>query len=68
MCGCTTSHSSPIPYNAQRASPVRFAGPRRIVPPGVPLTALPSIDFVLLSHDHYEERPFIMKVGETRGF
>src|SRR6478609_2800452 len=39
---------------SERASPFSFMGPRRMVPPGVSLTALPSIDFVLLSHDHYD--------------
>src|SRR5947199_9074532 len=42
------------PIFSQRASPVPFAGPKRLVPPGVPLDALPSIDFVTLSHDHYD--------------
>jgi N-acyl-phosphatidylethanolamine-hydrolysing phospholipase D len=40
------------PIFSERASPVRFAGPRRLVPPGVPLSELPPIDFVLVSHDH----------------
>jgi N-acyl-phosphatidylethanolamine-hydrolysing phospholipase D len=42
------------PMFSDRASPVSFAGPRRLVPPGVPLDALPAVDFVLLSHDHYD--------------
>ena len=42
------------PMFSQRASPVSFAGPPRLVPPGVPLDALPKIDFVTLSHDHYD--------------
>ncbi len=42
------------PMLSQRASPFTFAGPRRAVPPGVPLMALPAVDFVLLSHDHYD--------------
>jgi N-acyl-phosphatidylethanolamine-hydrolysing phospholipase D len=42
------------PMFSERASPVGFAGPRRLVPPGVPLDALPRIDFVTLSHDHYD--------------
>jgi N-acyl-phosphatidylethanolamine-hydrolysing phospholipase D len=40
-------------YSAH-ASPLSFAGPRRLVPPGVPLDALPRLDFALLSHDHYD--------------
>ena len=42
------------PIFSERASPVSFAGPKRLVPPGVPLQDLPEIDFVLLSHDHYD--------------
>ena len=34
------------PIFSERASPVSFAGPKRLVPPGVPLDALPPIDFV----------------------
>jgi N-acyl-phosphatidylethanolamine-hydrolysing phospholipase D len=39
---------------SERASPLSVAGPRRLVPPGVPLDALPRLDFALLSHDHYD--------------
>lgn len=42
------------PMFSERASPVSFLGPRRLVPPGVPLEALPKVDFALLSHDHYD--------------
>lgn len=42
------------PVFSERASPVPFAGPKRLVPPGVPLEELPPIDFALLSHDHYD--------------
>jgi N-acyl-phosphatidylethanolamine-hydrolysing phospholipase D len=42
------------PMFSKRASPFSFAGPRRAVPPGVPFDALPALDFVLLSHDHYD--------------
>ncbi len=42
------------PIFSERASPVRFAGPRRLVPPGVPLDALPPVDLAVVSHDHYD--------------
>jgi N-acyl-phosphatidylethanolamine-hydrolysing phospholipase D len=42
------------PIFSERASPLSFAGPQRLVAPGVPLDALPPIDFALLSHDHYD--------------
>lgn len=42
------------PVFSERASPVSWAGPTRVHPPGVALTDLPPIDLVLLSHDHYD--------------
>src|SRR6185436_7695769 len=42
------------PQWSDRASPFTFAGPRRVVPPGLRFEDLPSIDFVLVSHDHYD--------------
>ncbi len=42
------------PVWSERASPVQFAGPRRWVPPAVEFDALPPIDAVILSHDHYD--------------
>jgi N-acyl-phosphatidylethanolamine-hydrolysing phospholipase D len=49
------------PIFSERASPVSFAGPQRLIPPGIPLEALPTlppIDFVLISHDHYDHADF----------
>jgi L-ascorbate metabolism protein UlaG (beta-lactamase superfamily) len=42
------------PVFSQRCSPVSFVGPRRVRAPGVALAALPKIDLVLLSHNHYD--------------
>ena len=42
------------PMFSERASPIAFLGPKRLVPPGVPLDTLPPIDFVTLSHSHYD--------------
>jgi L-ascorbate metabolism protein UlaG (beta-lactamase superfamily) len=42
------------PIWGSRASPAPGLGPRRFQPPPVPLGALPPIDLVLLSHDHYD--------------
>jgi len=42
------------PVWSRRASPVRWVGPARLVPPGLAYEALPSIDAVLISHDHYD--------------
>jgi N-acyl-phosphatidylethanolamine-hydrolysing phospholipase D len=42
------------PVWSERCSPLSFAGPRRRHAPGISLDALPPIDVVLLSHDHYD--------------
>ena len=42
------------PVWSQRASPVQFAGPARVNPPGVEFDKLPPIDAVLVSHNHYD--------------
>ena len=42
------------PVWGPRASPSRFAGPKRFQPVPVPLRALPPLDLVLVSHDHYD--------------
>jgi N-acyl-phosphatidylethanolamine-hydrolysing phospholipase D len=42
------------PWFSDYASPIPPVGPRRYVPPGIPMEALPPIDVVLISHNHYE--------------
>src|SRR5213595_2799863 len=42
------------PVYSERASPVSFAGPRRVRAPGVRFDDLPAIALVLLSHNHYD--------------
>jgi len=42
------------PTWSDTASPVSFVGPRRFVPPGLALGELPPIDFVVVSHNHYD--------------
>jgi L-ascorbate metabolism protein UlaG (beta-lactamase superfamily) len=42
------------PQWSDRASPVDFAGPRRLVAPGVAFGDLPPIHAVVISHDHYD--------------
>ena len=37
-----------------RASPFTFTGPSRFYPPPLSLADLPSVDVVLISHDHYD--------------
>jgi L-ascorbate metabolism protein UlaG (beta-lactamase superfamily) len=42
------------PVWSERASPFTFLGPKRWVPPALPLDELPPIDIVLVSHNHYD--------------
>ncbi len=42
------------PWFTDYASPIRPIGPRRYVPPGIAIEALPPIDVVVVSHGHYD--------------
>src|SRR3712207_7316834 len=42
------------PIWSARASPLWFAGPKRVRAPGQPLDALPDVDLLLVSHCHYD--------------
>lgn len=42
------------PVWAERASPVSFAGPKRVRAPGLEFDQLPRIDLVVISHNHYD--------------
>lgn len=42
------------PIWSERTSPVSFAGPKRMRPPGIRFEDLPTIDLVLISHNHYD--------------
>ena len=42
------------PHLTKRASPVSFAGPIRTTPPGLSLEDLPTIDIIVISHNHYD--------------
>ncbi|ROM92629.1 MBL fold metallo-hydrolase [Pseudomonas brassicacearum] len=59
------------PVFADRASPVQWAGPKRFHQPPISLEALPPIEAVILSHDHYDhlDRQSILKLADkTRHF
>ena len=42
------------PVWSERASPFRFAGPKRVNDPGIGFADLPPVDVVLVSHGHYD--------------
>ena len=42
------------PVWSRRCSPSKALGPQRLHPPPLPLEALPALDAVLISHDHYD--------------
>ena len=57
------------PVWSERASPVAWAGPARLVPPGLDFEALPEIDAVLVSHDHYDhlDRETVLRLHRRFG-
>jgi N-acyl-phosphatidylethanolamine-hydrolysing phospholipase D len=42
------------PVWSERASPAQWVGPRRLMSPAVDFDALPPLDAVVLSHNHYD--------------
>ncbi len=54
------------PIFSQRASPLGFAGPKRVRDPGIRFDELPPIDLVLLSHNHYDhmDLPSLRRLAE----
>ena len=42
------------PVFSERASPVRYAGPKRYTAPAISIKDLPTIHIVLISHNHYD--------------
>ena len=55
------------PVFSQRAFPVQWAGPRRIMDPALAIDALPPIDVVLLSHSHYDhlDKPAVKRIARA---
>jgi L-ascorbate metabolism protein UlaG (beta-lactamase superfamily) len=54
------------PQFSKRASPLSWAGPKRVIQPGIALKDLPPIDAVVISHDHYDhlDIPSLKKIAE----
>jgi L-ascorbate metabolism protein UlaG (beta-lactamase superfamily) len=55
------------PVWGERVSPVGFAGPKRFQPVPVPISALPPLDAVIISHDHFDhlDYPSILELAKT---
>jgi L-ascorbate metabolism protein UlaG (beta-lactamase superfamily) len=55
------------PIWSERASPVSFAGPKRHTKPGINFDELPKVDYVLISHSHYDhlDIPTIKKLKKA---
>ncbi|HZE22051.1 MAG TPA: MBL fold metallo-hydrolase [Desulfobaccales bacterium] len=58
------------PIWSERASPVTFAGPKRHAPPGLKWQNLPTIDAVVISHNHYDHLDLatVKRLGNQSGF
>lgn len=57
------------PVWSDRVGPVSFAGPKRARPPGIRFEDLPPIDYVLVSHNHYDhlDLPTVRRLGKAFG-
>jgi N-acyl-phosphatidylethanolamine-hydrolysing phospholipase D len=55
------------PVFSERAFPVQWMGPRRVMDPAVAIDALPPLDVVLLSHNHYDhlDRPAVKRLARA---
>ncbi len=42
------------PIFSERASPLSFAGPKRLIKPVIKIKDLPQIDIITISHNHYD--------------
>jgi len=54
------------PVWSDRCSPSSLAGPRRLHPTPVPIEALPRVDAILISHDHYDHLDLATVLALTR--
>ena len=54
------------PIFSNRASPFSFIGPKRYTPPALDLKNLPKVDYVVISHNHYDhlDLPTVNGLGD----
>lgn len=46
------------PIFSERTSPVQWAGPKRVIKPGIAKEDIPKIDIIIISHNHYDHLDF----------
>ena len=56
------------PVWSERCSPSRAIGPQRLHPPPVDIEALPALDVIVISHDHYDhlDMPTVKTLARTQ--
>ena len=54
------------PHFSLRSSPLSWAGPKRVIQPSIKFDDLPTIDLVLISHNHYDhlDLPTLKKLSD----
>ena len=54
------------PIFSDRCSPVQFLGPKRYSSPTIDISSLPKIDFIVISHNHYDhlDRNSVEQLGK----
>ncbi len=54
------------PHLSEYASPVPFMGPKRLIAPALSFAELPKIDFIVISHNHYDHLDIntVKKIGD----
>ena len=55
------------PVFSQRAFPVQWIGPRRVMDPALAIEALPPLDVIVVSHNHYDhlDRPAVKRIARA---
>ncbi len=55
------------PFFSVSAGPLKCLGPKRFLPPALKIDELPSIDYIYITHNHYDhlDRPFLKRIAQT---